>query len=401
MNRLPAALLIILLLALLAPAAALAGRGPDAGSAAAAIVVDGRNGDVMWAKRADERSSIASLTKLMTALLLLERANPRDVFTAPPYNAMPVESKIDLRTGERMTVRDMFEALMLESANDVAAAVAENISGSREAFVADMNTRAAELGLDDTSYANPIGFDDPDNYSTARDLAKLARILLAKKRFARVVDMPVAELESGDVPRVIDNRNTLIASTPWVTGVKTGHTLNAGYLLVGSARGRGGAEVISVVMGEPSEAARDEDTLRLLSWGLKQFRRVQVVNPRRALARADIRYFDDDSVRLVPRRGVVVTVRRGEELGRRVRSSEELEGPLPRGTRAGRVTVTVDGEPVRRVPLVTAADVPDAGTLRVLLSELGVPLTLSICLAILLGATVVLLRLRARRRLVR
>ena len=355
----------------------------------------------MWAKRADERSSIASLTKLMTALLLLERANPRDVFTAPPYNAMPVESKIDLRTGERMTVRDMFEALMLESANDVAAAVAENISGSREAFVADMNTRAAELGLDDTSYANPIGFDDPDNYSTARDLAKLARILLAKKRFARVVDMPVAELESGDVPRVIDNRNTLIASTPWVTGVKTGHTLNAGYLLVGSARGRGGAEVISVVMGEPSEAARDEDTLRLLSWGLKQFKRVQVVNPRRALARADIRYFDDDSVRLVPRRGVVVTVRRGEELGRRVRSSEELEGPLPRGTRAGRVTVTVDGEPVRRVPLVTAADVPDAGTLRVLLSELGVPLTLSICLAILLGATVVLLRLRARRRLVR
>ena len=150
--------------------------------AEAAIVIDGRDGDVMFAKNAGERQSIASTTKLMTALLTLERARPREVFTAADYDAAPVESQIGLRPGERMTVSDLFEALLLESANDAAETLAEGISGSRDAFVADMNERAAELGLEDTSYANPIGLDDPPNYSTASDLAALTRELLRRPR---------------------------------------------------------------------------------------------------------------------------------------------------------------------------------------------------------------------------
>ncbi len=395
------ALAVLAALAFGLPARAAAQKPPDVSTAAAAIVVDGRNGEVMFAKRPDERHAIASTTKLMTALLALERARPGDVFTAPEYNALPAESRINLRAGERMTVHDLLEALLLESANDAAAAIAENLSGSRDAFVAEMNVRAQELGLDDTSYANPIGLDDPANYSTARDLATLTRLLLKRPRFARVVDMPVAELESGSIPRVIDNRNTLIASTPWVTGVKTGHTTNAGYVLVGSAKGRGGAKVISVVLGEPSEPARDADTLELLAWGLKQFKRVQVLDPRRTLARADIRYYEDEQARLVPRRAAVVTVRRGERIRRRVRSREELEGPMPAGARAGAVSVFVDGQRVRRVALVTATEVPDAGTLRVLTSVLGVPLTLLLALAILLAAPIAVLLARGRRRSVR
>jgi D-alanyl-D-alanine carboxypeptidase (penicillin-binding protein 5/6) len=395
------ALAALAALALGLPGAAVAQPPPDVSSAAAAIVVDGRNGEVMFAKRPDERHAIASTTKLMTALLALERAKPREVFTAPEYNALPAESRINLRTGERMTVHDLLEALLLESANDAAATIAENLSGSREAFVAEMNVRAQELGLDDTSYANPIGLDDPANYSTARDLATLTRLLLERPRFARIVDMPVAELDSGSMPRVIDNRNTLVASTPWVTGVKTGHTTNAGYVLVGSAKGRGGAKVISVVLGEPSEPARDEDTLELLTWGLKQFKRVQVVTPKRALARADIRYYDDEQARLVPRRAAVVTVRKGERIRRRIRSRDELEGPMPAGARAGVVSVFVDGQRVQRVALVTAAEVPEAGTLRVLTSVLGVPLTLLLALAILIAAPIAVLLVRGRRRSVR
>ena len=140
----------------------------------------------------------------MTALLALEQAKPSDVFTAPAYNAMPAESRINLREGERMTVHDLLEALLLESANDAAETLAEGVSGSREAFVEEMNARAAELGLEHTSYANPIGLDEAGNYSSARDLAKLARVLLQRPRFARIVDMPEAELESGARPRVVD-----------------------------------------------------------------------------------------------------------------------------------------------------------------------------------------------------
>ena len=386
-------------LALAGPAAA-AERPPPVPQADAAIVVDGRDGEVMFAKNASERQSIASTTKLMTALLTLEGSRPREVFTAADYVAAPVESQIGLRPGESMTVRDLFVALLLESANDAAVTLAEGVSGSVDAFVADMNQRADELGLEDTSYANPIGFDDPLNYSTPSDLARLTRRLLRRPRFARVVDMPAAELDSGARPRTIENRNTLVTTHPFVNGVKTGHTLGAGYVLIGSAKGRGGARVISVVMGEPSEAARDADTLKLLRWGIARFQRVRVLDDRRTMARADIEYRDERAA-LVPARDAVVTLRDGERVRRRIRAPDELKGPIAEGTRVGSVTVFVDGERVRRIALVTASDVPGAGTLRVLTSVLGVPLTVLLVLAILLGAALVAMGLRARVKLVR
>ena len=389
-----------LLLGLEGPAAAQkAERPPPVPGADAAMVVDGRDGEVMFAKHARERRSIASTTKLMTALLTLERTRPREVFRAADYIAAPVESQIGLRPGERMTVHDLFEALLLESANDAAVTLAEGVSGSVDAFVEDMNERAAELGLEDTSYANPIGFDDPLNYSTASDLAVLSRELLGRPRFARVVDMPKAELESGTRPRTIDNRNTLVVTHPFVTGVKTGHTLGAGYVLIGSAKGRGG-RVISIVMGEASESARDAETLKLLRWGIGRFQRVRVIDDRRTMARADIEHRDERAA-LVPARDAVVTLRDGERVRRRIRAPEELEGPLPAGSRVGSVTVFVDGERVRRVGLVTASNVPETGTVRVLISVLGVPLTVLLVLAILLGAVLVVVGLRTRVRLVR
>jgi D-alanyl-D-alanine carboxypeptidase (penicillin-binding protein 5/6) len=395
---------------MLAAAAVLAAAAPGSAAAApapprvptaqAAIVIDARDGTVMFAKRPDAERSIASTTKLMTALLALEEADPGDVFAAPAYSAAPAESRINLREGERMTVEDLLQALLLESANDAAVDLAENIAGSRQAFVDQMNERAAELGLDHTSYANPIGLDAPGNYSSARDLATLARTLLRNRRFARIVDMPEATLESGIRPRVVENRNDLVAAYPWVDGVKTGYTLNAGNVLVGAAARGPRARVVSVVLGEPSESARDADTLSLLRWGLGRFSRVRVLDRGRALARPDIEYRDEDA-RLVPRRGVVLTLRDGQRLRRRVNAPDELEGPLAAGAAVGSVTVLVDGRPVRRVALVTAADVPGAGTLRVLVSVLGVPLTVLIALTILVAAILMLLRVRIRIRIAR
>jgi D-alanyl-D-alanine carboxypeptidase (penicillin-binding protein 5/6) len=396
-----AATVLLALVATAVPAQAhAADRPPAVPGAKAAIVIDGRNGELMFAKRGGARRQIASTTKLMTALLTLERTQPRQVFRAADYDAAPVESQIGLRPGERMRVSDLFEALMLESANDAAETLAEGIAGSRARFVAEMNERAAQLGLADTSYANPVGLDDPSNYSTARDLAALTFDLMQRPRFARVVDMPVAELESGARPRVVDNRNTLIAAYPFVNGVKTGHTSQAGYVLIGSARGRAGGKVISVVMGEPSEAGRDTDTVALLRWGLGRFHRVRVLDPSRRLARADIEYRDERAA-LVPQRGAVLTLRDGERVRRVVDAPDEVSGPLPAGERVGSVTVFVDGERVRRVPLVTAADVPEAGILRVLVSVLGVPLTVLAVLAMLIGIALLTLRLRVRFRLVK
>lgn len=381
-----------------APAASgQAPQRPSLDGAAAAILVDARDGTPILEKNAVQRRSIASTTKLMTALLTLEQAPLDDVYTAADYQAAAAESKIDLRPGERMRVRDLLEALMLESANDAAATLAEGISGSRVAFVAEMNARAAELGLEDTGYANPIGLDDPLNYSTARDLSALARRLLRDRRFARIVDSPSATLESGAGPRTVGNRNDLIAGVPAVDGVKTGYTSQAGYVLVGSATGSNGAQVVSVVLGEPSEAARDADTLALLRYGLAQYRRVPVLRRARAVRRVDVAY-RDETIALVPKRSVSVTARRDQRISKRVDAPDELRGEIAAGTRVGSVAVLRDGEVVRRVPLLVAEQVPGAGPLRRIVSVLGIPLTALLVLVIVSITVIAGMRVRRRRR---
>jgi D-alanyl-D-alanine carboxypeptidase (penicillin-binding protein 5/6) len=370
---------------------------PSLDSAAAAILVDARDGTPILEKHPREQRSIASTTKLMTALLTLEQAPFDAVYTAPNYQAAAAESKIDLRPGERMRVRDLFDALMLESANDAAATLAEGVSGSRAAFVAAMNERAAELGLDDTSYANPIGLDDPLNHSSARDLSLLARRLLRDRRFARVVDAPSATLTSGARSRTVTNRNNLISTVPAVDGVKTGHTTNAGYVLVGSATGSNGAQVVSVVLGEPSEAARDADTLALLRYGLAQYRRVPVLRKGRAVAEVDVAY-RDETIPLIPARSAAVTARRDERIVKRIDSPDELKGEIAAGTRVGTVVVLRDGNVVRRVPLLTKAEVPGAGPLRRIASALGISLTALLLLVIVSVVAFTGIQIRRRRR---
>jgi serine-type D-Ala-D-Ala carboxypeptidase (penicillin-binding protein 5/6) len=158
--------------------------------------------------------------------------------------------------------------------------------------------------------------------------------------------------------------------------------------------------VISVVLGEPTEAARNSETLALLRWGLGRFQRVRVLDPRRMVAQADIEYHDG-SARLVPRRGAVLTIRDGQRVRRRTNAPGEVKGPLEAGARVGTVTVLLDGKPVRRVALVTAEKVPGAGTLRVVLSWLGAPLSLLLLVAILVAAVLAFLRLGVRIRIVR
>jgi D-alanyl-D-alanine carboxypeptidase (penicillin-binding protein 5/6) len=386
------ACLLVLALLVAAPASARAPR-PSLATASAGIVVDARSGDVLLSKRPDARRPIASTTKLMTALLTLESGKLNRVFTAPAYNAGPIESKINLRRGERMTVRDLLTALLLESANDAAVDLAVGVSGSRQAFVAKMNARARRIGLRNTHYANPIGLDAPGNYSSARDLSTLARKLMTNPTFAKIVDRPRATLRSGDHVRTIRNRNLLIARYRFVDGVKTGHTSTARYVLVGAAHGNG-AKIVSVVLGEPSEAARDNDTLALLRWGVDQYRRVTMLRPGRTVARVGVAHHDNLKIRLTTRRSVTYTLRRGERLTTRVHVPKELEGPIAAGKRVGSVDVVYLGHKVKTLGLVTTRDVPATGLVKRVTDDLGPPLTALALLIVVLGGVLAGLRLR-------
>lgn len=364
---------------------------------ASAILVEPATGDIVLQRRPDQRRPIASATKLMTALLTLERASLDDVMTAVRYDAAPVESQLGLRAGERLTVRDLLRGLLLESANDAAATLAVRVAGSRERFVRLMNERAEELGLDDTRYRDPIGLDD-DGYSTATDLVKLTLILRRFAFFREVVDQPRATLRSGARRRTIQNRNTLVREVPFVTGVKTGRTTKAGYVLVGSGSRRG-VTVIAAVLGAPSEAVRNSDMLALLRHGTDRYRVKTAVREGQTLARAGLEA-RDEQVDLVASRTVRRTARRDERLTFRVLDApKEVDGPLPAGARVGTVEVLMRGKVVDRLALVTAREVDAATFAQRFGSWLGRGSTL-----LLLGSfaacslLLVLLRRRATRR---
>jgi D-alanyl-D-alanine carboxypeptidase (penicillin-binding protein 5/6) len=369
-------------------------RPPDI-AAPQAVLVEPATGDVLYRRAADEPRPVASATKLMTALLVLERVSLDDVFRAVPYRGLADESRLGLRPGERMQVRDLLRALLLVSANDAAATLAVGTSGSLSAFVDAMNQRARQLGLAHTHYANPIGLDAGGNYSSAADLVKLTSAVRRIAFFRRTVSLPRARLATGDVPRVVDNRNDLVGRARWVDGVKTGHTPLAGYVLVGSAT-RGGVTVLSAVLGDSSRAARDADTLALLRYGLEQYHVASLVRPGRVLATAAIRYRERDRVALVASRSVRRIVRRGERPTLTLHGPRRVEGPLAAGAVVGRVVVRLRGRVVARVPLVTAADVPKVGLAERAAGLLLKPGTLAVVGALTLG-TVGLAGARRRR----
>jgi D-alanyl-D-alanine carboxypeptidase (penicillin-binding protein 5/6) len=375
---------------------------PSTVGAQSAIVVEVQTGVVACARSADKRLSVGSTTKLMTALLTLEEAKLGETFTAAPYNALPVESKIGLQPGERMKVSDLMRGLLLESGNDAAVTLAEGVSGSRKAFVRRMNRRARQLDLDNTHYANPIGLDQEGNYSSARDLVTLAILLRENTFFSKVVDAPSATLKTGVRPRTFNNRNRLVRRYAWVNGVKTGHTRGAGYVLVGSAR-RNGIQLVSAVLGTPSEAARDSDTMNLFTWAFPRFQRIRAVVKGKPVASAQIRYRAGAELKLVPARTVRRVVQRGHRaaVSTTIHAPEIVEGPIHRGQRLGRIEVSQGGEVVATVPLIAEGSVPAAGITQKTKSAAGRPWVLLAVAAAALGATVLLARRRsasARRR---
>ena len=177
-----------------------------------------------------------------------------------------------LRTGEKVSVHDLLYGLLLPSGNDAAVALAMADAGSGSAFVRKMNAAARHLGLDETHYGTPVGLDEPDNYSSAHDLATLTRHLLRIPAFAKIADSRQRRPDAAlDPPRRIESINELLEDAPWITGVKTGHTFGALYVLVGSGR-RKGIELISDAIGAPSDEDRFSDNLELLEYGFRQYR---------------------------------------------------------------------------------------------------------------------------------
>jgi D-alanyl-D-alanine carboxypeptidase (penicillin-binding protein 5/6) len=384
---------VIFALASAGPAGAVVQQAPRI-EAKAWVLVDVRTGERVAGHAEDRRLPIASATKLMTAYVALKRLPLDQRLAASPYNPGPAESVVGLRTGERLTVRDLLYALVLPSANDAAVTLARGVSGSVGGFVRTMNRTAAALGLVGTRYRNPVGLDQPGSGSSADDLASLTLRLLEQPVFRQIADSPRAVLRSGDHRRRIVSRNLLLSRVPWISGVKTGRTLEAGYVLVGSARRRG-TELVSVVLGTASEASRDAQTLRLLRYGFSLYRPRTPVLEDQEVAAPGVHY-DNGRLPLLAARTVTVGARRGQRVVTRVEAPGEVEGPIEEGKRLGRVVVTIDGREGGSAPLIAGRSLPPPTSLSKLRARLPDTLILlaGAAIVIVMGAA---LAVRARR----
>lgn len=325
------------------------------------ILVDAETGQVLDSRHPSEPMPMASTTKIMTALLLIENMDMDETVWVPVEARNISGSKLYLEPGDRYTAADMVHALLISSANDAAIAVAVNVAGSLEGFTAMMNERAREIGMTDTSFANPHGLDHPDHYSTAADLALLSREAMANPIFRRFAGAARAEIGAGavDEPRTINTHNIFVATHGRATGLKTGYTTGARFCLVGTAAA-GGREVIGVILGGDSAESVAGDMARLVDWGLDSFETVEIVSPDEV-----IDLFSDETA--LEGDGAAPGTHRWGRPTESVNLVIPADGtPAPPVERAieppapgddasvATLVVTVAGEPYARVPLAAA-----------------------------------------------
>jgi D-alanyl-D-alanine carboxypeptidase (penicillin-binding protein 5/6) len=316
----------------LAPATAIASPPPV--HASAYFIQDARTGDVLASYHAHAQLPIASITKLMTVLVALQHHKLTDVVTADGRAAIVGESTINLRVGERMTVHDLVEGALVQSANDAAAALALSVSPDFASFARLMNAKARALGLHDTRFVRPDGLDVPGEYSSAADATKLARVVMRNPFVRETVDQKTATISGS---RTLYTWDDLLSIFPQTFGVKTGHTDEAGWCQVAAARGRG-ATIYATLLGSPTRDVRNDDLESLLLWGLAQYRVVPLVQGNRTYASVALAY-GRGPIGLVAAQPLIGSARIDHPLTEKVVAPVAASLPVRKGAVLGHVQV--------------------------------------------------------------
>jgi D-alanyl-D-alanine carboxypeptidase (penicillin-binding protein 5/6) len=337
------------------PAPQVASGAPQV-TARAYLVENGVTGEVLAASHDHERLPIASITKLMTVLVALRHANLGDVVTVSGRAAGVGESSIYLQPGDRLTVRELVEAALIQSANDAAVALAEFVGGTQARFVLMMNAEARKLGLRDTHFANPDGLDAPGHYSSARDVTRLARIAMHDPTIRSIVRQTTATISGG---RVLYTWNDLLTRFPGTFGVKTGHTAAAGWSEVAAAHSNR-VTIYATLLGGATREGRNGDLAALLAWGIARYRTVDLVSGGRAYATASAPY-GRHALTLVATRTVSRTVRVDRLLAEQVVAPSVISLPVHKGQALGEVRVYDGGRLVVRRPLVASRSIAKPG----------------------------------------
>jgi D-alanyl-D-alanine carboxypeptidase (penicillin-binding protein 5/6) len=356
--------LLALFISLLSLSALAQSVPPPALAANAWVLVDHATGQVLAGKDPDARIEPASLTKLMTAYLTFAALKAG---TLSPDQQVPVSERAWRMEGSRMfiepnkpvTVDELIRGVIVQSGNDACVALAETIAGSEEAFAALMNREAQRLGMTNTNFTNSSGLPDPQLYTTAGDLARLAAAII--RDFPEYYSLySLKEFTYNNIKQ--PNRNRLLYMDPTVDGMKTGHTSSAGYCLVSTAQ-RGQRRLISVVLGAASDTVRAQESLKLLNFGFQFFETVKLYSGGEALSQFRVWKgklnelpvgFSDDFVMSLQKESA-------DKIQVTLESRQPLVAPIQQGQSVGTLSLTVDGKPFGQYPVVALQDVEVAG----------------------------------------
>lgn len=351
------------------PAAAVAVPTPPPGipapsvAATAYLLTDVTSGQVLTSANADERRDPASLTKLMTAYIVFGALRAKTIVPSQMVNvserAWKAEgSRMFIEPRRAVSVEELVKGMIVQSGNDASIALAELVAGSEEAFVAKMNAEAARLGMTNTHYTNVTGLSNPQHYTTAADLAKIA--------VAVIRDYPEAypvyaqkEFRYNNITQ--PNRNRLLWTDPYVDGMKTGHTEAAGWCLIATAL-RGDRRVLAVVLGASSDAARAAEAQKLLNWGFQAFDTVQLYQSGKQVTTLKVwkGALPEVPAGFLADRYLTLPKGKADKLAVTMQAEEPLVAPIARAQRVGLVKVALDGKPMAEFPLIALEEVPPA-----------------------------------------
>ena len=336
-------------------------------SATAYLVMDADTGKVVLSDKADERFAPASLTKMMTSYIVeyeLDKGNigTDDLVLVSEKAWRTPGSRMFIKEGTQVKLDDLLKGIIIQSGNDASVAVAEHIAGSESAFADLMNQHAKLLGMKNTHFANATGLPAEGHLSTAEDLAILAKAIIQK--FPEHYGIYSEKYFTYNQIRQ-PNRNKLLWRDHTVDGIKTGHTEEAGYCLVASAK-RDGMRLISVVMGTNSEESRAQESQKVLAYAFRYFRTHKLYGADELLNTAKVWGGLEDQVRLGLNEALAVTIPRGQadQLEATMDVDKVIKAPVVKGQEYGAVRVTLNGEDVVRVPLVAMESVSEGGILK-------------------------------------
>ena len=339
-------------------------------TAVTAVLMDYNSGQILFQKDMHTARPMASVTKLMTMLLICEaesqgKIKMTDKVVASDHACSMGGSQIFLEPGEEMTVKEMLISIATGSANDCSVAMAEALAGSEEAFVELMNQRAKDMGLRNTHFSNPTGLPVENHYTSAYDMAQVLRECLRYPSFREVSSIYEYDLRGGDFK--LWNTNKLLKWYPGADAGKTGWTNEASYCLAASAK-RDGLRLVSVVLGCPMPRTHFQETIKLFNYGFARYKAVNMADAGQVIREIDVDKGQVEKVKIITKDPVGLVVAKGQEkvVEGKINLPDKLDAPIEKGQVVGNYVITKDGQEVLKVDLLAAKEVKKASPLQLL-----------------------------------